>query len=103
MAIGQVQTGIATTLRLGSKDAGAEAKAIVDKATQEAKAMKPTENQIKYVKQGEPVFNCFSKAGYRIEFSGGAFIVDKKSSRSTDLIESLQHFVDNGILIKEEA
>ena len=102
MPIGSVETGTATSLRLSAKDASVEAKKVVDIATQKAEAMKPKANQIKYAKIGEPVFSCFSKAGKRITFAGGAYIVDKKSPISADTIESLQYFVDTGILTKTE-
>lgn len=102
MAIGQVKTGMATSLKLGAEDAGKLAKVEVEKGIQTAAAMKPKVGQIKYIKQGEPVFNCFSNMGKQIEFIGGAYLIDKKDPIATDIIESLQHFVDTGLLVKEE-
>jgi len=103
MAIGKVTVGTASSLRINSEDAGAVAKAEVEKATQEAEQTQIRVGQIKYSIVGQPVFNCLSNEFNRkIKFSGGSYIVDIKQPFADDLVKTLDHFVTTGMLTREE-
>ena len=89
-SLGTINTGPTTSLKLSSTDASVEAKKVVAATTAKAKRQKPTEDQIKYITIGEPVFNTTSNRK-RISFIGGAYFVNKTD---TKLIEDLDYFVD---------
>lgn len=98
-SLGTAKTGVTTSIKLSAKDAGKEAAAIVEAETQAVKNKKPEPGQIKYVTNGNPIFNCFTEARKKISFIGGAFYVD---DNDVDVINTLEYHVKMGTISREE-
>jgi hypothetical protein len=104
MTLGTVKTGVQTTIKAGATDANkaevAQTKADIEKA--ELDATKLAEGNTCYTKIGEPVFNCLTPAGKKLQFKGGKFTVEGDDPDAEAMISTLDYFVSRKLLTKTE-
>ena len=101
MAVGQVQTGMASTIKSTAENAAKATEKAMAEAAVEASDMAPKKGQILYTVNGYPVFNTFTPSGDALNFTGGAYMLELSDTKAKEVKDYLQHFVDNGTLSME--